>query len=111
MDNYGIKIDTDQMLNLLEELKDTTQKIEKNFNNMDQLIKNIENENETWNGKSSDHFQNKYYSISNKFPSILSKLKIYNLFLKNTIDSYNNLEKQVNKTINENAQNLTLIGE
>ena len=104
-----MKIDSENFENLLATLESDTKKIEEKFNNINNLMNEVNDE--IWSGKTANKLKEKYLSIYNKFPEITNQLNNYNTFLKHTIENYKMLEQNINKSINNNNENLTVTGD
>lgn len=79
------------------ELNNTIEnKINPCINNMATLLNDI-----TWQGKSKDSFTSSYNNTVFEIKKIAKVLKIFNMFLNQTMDDYSELMQELKKTYDE----------
>lgn len=105
---HGIFINSDNLINISEQLKGKINDIEKCYNSITSYMKEIDGTNENWQGKDQKTFYNALERLTNRYDSNMDKLKeIYNFLLK-IIDDYETRDENFGKDLDRNANNLDM---
>lgn len=96
------------------EFEKIIEKIETSRRNISDIFaeesNNIEyiNETDIWTGKAQNVLYRKHKELEKNFSPIDETLQIYVAFLRNTLESYKNLETKIVKDIEINSDNLNI---
>ena len=90
---------------IINKIEKSSLRIESLFNEEGKTFENI-NETDIWTGKAQGIIYNKYKDLEKNFAPIEETLQIYVAFLRNTLDSYKQLEENIMKNTETNENNL-----
>ena len=68
----------------------------------------IDGINNIWKGKNASSFIELYKKVVDDFGPTITEFDNYNLFLISAIENYENIEKNINKDLEKNAENLEI---
>lgn len=103
-----IIIDTNQFKDVLASLEKDVKSIEDNFKNIENIMKIINEDDNTWKGKTGSLVNEKFQLLSSSFPNIITKLNNYNQYLKHVVNNYTQEENMINTSIDNNSDNLNV---
>jgi uncharacterized protein YukE len=87
----------------IEEIKNLFDGVNTEMSNLDGTHKTI------WYGRAQEILYTHYKSVANKFPDIEKRLDEYVVFLKNTLDLYNQEEDAQEKSVSNQENNLDVM--
>ena len=93
---------------IYDDLKNNTEEIKDIFDEIEFMMEAINGEDSTWKGKSQESFYESFRTISGKFDEINENLDRQNEFLKETIDNYNEGEKNINSNLEKKSDDLNV---
>lgn len=94
--------DESQFENIILNIENEARKISEIFEKSNTNIEKI-NGTDAWTGVVQEEFINKYKELSNSYTNINESLKAYIKFMRNIVNSYNNLEKKLTSEIDNNV--------
>ena len=106
--NSNINIEENGATEIYNELQEDAQYIREMFERIDDIMKYINGEYETWKGLSQEKFYENYKTISDKFDGIVINIERYNSFLKSSIDHYKERENIINNNVEVDKDNLNI---
>ena len=99
--------DTDKFESIISNLEGTLPVIEEVFNNQNSYYKSIDHT-DAWSGETQGVISDKYNELSENYDSINESLRNYIKYLKITVSNYKNFENLVDKSVNENENELNV---
>ncbi len=99
--------DTEKFERIIEELEGTVPEIADSFKLQNRNFSMI-NGTDTYKGKCQSVISEKYDLFKNNYESINEALTNYIKYLKITLENYKEYERTLNKTIEENLDNLNV---
>lgn len=108
MTKSELNFNKEKSLEILQSLRETTEDIKDIFDEVDFMMEAINGEDETWQGQGQESFYESYRTISKKFPTISEDLDRQNDFLEESIENYENKEKNIENNAEENSGDLNI---
>ena len=102
----SIVINSEGFSNSINSFEIDVKKVEEKLNNITNIMKEIDGQNETWKSKVGTKVHEKYTEIEKKFEEINKELNNYQTFLKTTLEDYKREENKLEKSIEDNSANL-----
>ena len=99
--------DSDKFEEIISTLESSIPNIEDIFNNQNNNFNSIDGT-DIWQGDTQRVISSKYDELSQNFTPIVDTLRDYIKYLKITINNYKNLENKIDKSIDENLENLNV---
>lgn len=106
MSNIVIK-DSVKFQEIIDNFKDTTNKIDDLFKNEDENLKGISGI-DTWKSGLQEATYKKYNELSANYNTIIDSLNKLSNFMEKTLDSYEKLDNTLSKDIQINENNLNV---
>lgn len=101
-------MNSENMKALTEKLNGKISEIETCYENIEKYMAQIDGSNDNWKGNNQLQFYNYAMLLLKAFPGNVDKFKDFHRFLTNTINSYEQTERDMNKDIDNNASNFTV---
>jgi uncharacterized protein YukE len=76
------------------------------YTDMNNKLKILDGTDDTWRGKAQETFYDHYTRVSAHFPDVIDQLNAYSLFLAETIETYNNRDKDIDEDIDNNEDKI-----
>ena len=89
-------------------IEEKTKELDTLYKEMNDKLKVLDGTNLTWKGKAQEAFYDHYTRVSAHFPDIIDQLNSYTLFLAETIENYNNRDKDMNDDIDNNEDKIDI---
>lgn len=99
--------DTNKFESIISNLEGTLPVIEDVFRNQNNYYKSIDHT-DAWSGETQGVISDKYNELSQNYDSINESLRNYIKYLKITVSNYKNFENLVDKSVNENENELNV---
>lgn len=99
--------DTNEFERIITEFEQIRNNIQNVFTEEKNNIEKINDEN-VWNGKTQEIIYQKHLDFQKNFSPIEEALEIYINFLKNSLQSYKDLENNINQNINTASEELNV---
>jgi uncharacterized protein YukE len=99
-------MDTDSLDLINFSLEEKTKQLEELYKELDMKLEELDGTDQTWKGKAQETFYNHYIGVSAHFPDVVDQFNSYVLFLAETIENYNNRNKDISEDIDKNENNL-----
>lgn len=106
MDN--ILINEEEMKNTISKLDEEISKLESIYNDIDNKMKEIDENSDIFSGDVEKTAYDYYLKISSGFPNSINQMKSLKVFLENTLSNYMNSDQKLNKSIEDNKDNLEI---
>ena len=90
---------------IIKNLKESLDRMKDCFNSETNLMKKIDNT-EIWTGEVQSIVYSKYMEISKCYDPVVESLSIYIKFLETVINNYKNEESAINRSVENNLENL-----
>lgn len=103
-----VYMDTDSLDLINFSLEEQTKKLEQLYKELDMKLEELDGTDQTWKGKAQETFYNHYTGVSAHFPDVVDQFNSYVLFLAETIENYNNRNKDISEDIDKNEDNLSV---
>ena len=100
--------DTNRFESIVSELERTLPDIEDVFKYQDKNFKMIDGT-DSWKGSTQMVISDKYLELKKNYEPINESLRNYIKYLKITVENYKKYEHMVDKSVNENDDNLNII--
>ena len=101
-----VYMDTDSLDLINFSLEEKTKQLEELYKELDMKLEELDGTDQTWKGKAQETFYNHYIGVSAHFPDVVDQFNSYVLFLAETIENYNNRNKDISEDIDKNENNL-----
>lgn len=104
--SHSLIVNSESFNSSVSKFKDTTLKVKEILENITQLMKEIDGENETWKSKTAVCVHEKYSETESRFKDINETFEKYNNFLMTTLEDYQKEEKKQVVSIESQSDNL-----
>ena len=91
--------------NIINELKESLERIKELFNSENNLMKKIDNT-DIWSSNTQEKVYSKYLELSEGYNHVIKSLETYIRFLENTLNSYKEADISISKSVDNNIENL-----
>ena len=108
MNSKVIINDSAKFRDVIVTLRKSYNRIKESFDSEKVNINKLDGDNSVWKSRSQDIFFEKYSRLVNQHEPIEESLNNYLLFLEETINKYEEFEKEVDKNIDTNLENLNV---
>ena len=99
--------DSKKFEKIINDLENTIPAIENSFSTQDRNFGMIDGT-DNYRGSCQEVISRKYSDVKKNYDSIIETMKNYVKFLKITLNNYENYERNIDKTINDNLDNLNV---
>ena len=104
----GMYVNTTNLKAIIVQLREKIDSIKRCYDDMNNIVKDIDGSNDNWKGKNQQKFNNIYTIISSEYPEDVQKLEEFYSFLCKIVSDYEQRENDINKDIDNNEQNLDI---
>ena len=101
-------MEPEKMKELAKSFDDKVKELETIYNEITEKYKEIDGSNENWQGDSQKKFYDYYLQISSKLPENIKKFKEYHDFLVNTINDYEQRDKDISNDLDKHEDNFDM---
>lgn len=101
-------MNSENMKALTDRLNGKIQEIEACYEKVNKYLSQIDGSNDNWKGNNQAKFYDYAMLLSKAFPTNVEKFKDFHTFLVNTVNSYEETERDMNKDIDNNESNFTV---
>ncbi len=101
-----VYMDTDALDLINFSIEEKTRELENIYNELDNKLKILNGQDQTWKGKAQETFYDYYTRVSAHYPDVVDQLNTYVLFLAETIENYNKRDKDISGDVDKNEDNL-----
>lgn len=99
---HGIVVNSDGFKEVLKSFDKDIEKANEKFNNIDNVMKDFDGESNLWKGKTCNKVIEKYQLYKGGFKDINETLKKYSVYLGHVIENYENGNKTIDKSVDNN---------
>lgn len=104
----NIIIDSDLFAEIINRFDNKAKGVEETLNNISNIMKNIDGENDTWRSDTALAVHEKYSELEKKFEKINAELGVYSVFLKETQQEYVKEEEKQEQAIDNYSEDLNI---
>lgn len=104
--SHSLIVNSEAFNSSISSFKDTTLKVKEILDNITELMKEIDGNNETWKSKTAVCVHEKYKETESRFKDINETFEKYNKFLTTTLEDYQKEEKKQEVSIDSQSDNL-----
>ena len=106
--SYNMEMDTKALYSIVVELDKKINELEGKYNKIRTTMKNVDGSNDNFKGEAQVVYYDFYNRVEKEFNPKIEQLKNYSAFLKKTIDNYKNRENDINTSVDNSSDDLSV---
>lgn len=105
----GMYINSDGLRNIIVRLRQKIDSIKQCYSDLNKIVRDLDGSNDNWQGDNQKKFYNIYTVLSSEYEPNVEKLEEFYEFLCKVVADYEKREKDSEKEIDDNEDNLDVV--
>lgn len=104
----NILVNSEAFQDSIAKFDERIKKVSELLSNLSNTMQEIDGNNENWRSATAKSIHEEFSEIESNFEQINAELTVYSIFLKETLEDYNEEETKQEKAIEDNAENIDI---